>query len=102
MRAGSQQYQTQISGRSGLHQAAHGDIPDDAFRGCPPKVEDYKQIILTLKDLPIVNFTGISNTELKLRYGAPNIDLLTQYDQNYTLLVRTCSSGRSCSTTPDI
>ena len=54
-----------------------------------PKVEDYKQIILTLKDLPIVNFTGISNTELKLRYGAPNIDLLTQYDQNYTLLVRT-------------
>ena len=87
-RAGSQQYQTQISGRSGLHQAAHGDIPDDALEDVP-KVEDYKQIILTLKDLPIVNFTGISNTELKLRYGAPNIDLLTQYDQNYTLLVRT-------------
>lgn len=54
-----------------------------------PKVEDYKQIILTLKEQPVVNFTGISNTELKLRYGAPNIDLLTQYDQNYTLLVRT-------------
>lgn len=54
-----------------------------------PKVEDYRQIILSLKDLPIVNFTGISNTELKLRYGAPNIDLLTSYDQNYTLLART-------------
>lgn len=54
-----------------------------------PKVEDYRQIILTLKDLPIVNFTGLSNTELKLRYGAPNINLLTSYDQNYTLLVRT-------------
>ena len=54
-----------------------------------PKIEDYRQIIMTLKDLPVVNFTGISNTELKLRYGAPNIDLLTQYDQNYTLLVRT-------------
>ncbi len=54
-----------------------------------PKVDDYKQIIMTLKDLPIVNFTGISNTELKLRYGAPNIDLLSGYDQNYTLLVRT-------------
>lgn len=54
-----------------------------------PKADDYKQIILALNDLPIVNFTGISNTELKLRYGAPNIDLLTQYDQNYTLLVRT-------------
>ena len=54
-----------------------------------PKVEDYKQIIRTLSEQPIVNFTGISNTELKLRYGAPNIDLLSSYDQNYTLLVRT-------------
>ena len=54
-----------------------------------PKVGDYKQIILSLSELPIVNFTGISNTELKLRYGAPNIELLTSYDQNYTLLVRT-------------
>ena len=54
-----------------------------------PKVEDYKQIILSLSERPIVNFTGISNTELKLRYGAPNIDLLISYDQNYTLLVRT-------------
>lgn len=54
-----------------------------------PKADDYKQIIRTLNELPIVNFTGISNTELKLRYGAPNIDLLSEYDQNYTLLVRT-------------
>lgn len=54
-----------------------------------PKVEDYRQIILSLSEYPIVNFTGISNTDLKLRYGAPNIDLLTSYDQNYTLLVRT-------------
>ena len=54
-----------------------------------PKVEDYKQIIRTLSEQPIVNFTGISNTELKFRYGAPNIELLSTYDQNYTLLVRT-------------
>lgn len=54
-----------------------------------PRVEDYRQIILSLKDQPIVNFTGLSNTDLKLRYGAPNINLLTTYDQNYTLLART-------------
>lgn len=54
-----------------------------------PKAEDYKQIVRTLSERPIVNFTGINNTELKLRYGAPNIDLLIEYDQNYTLLVRT-------------
>lgn len=54
-----------------------------------PKVEDYRQIILSLNDQPIVNFTGLTNTELKLRYGAPNITQLTTYDQNYTLLART-------------
>lgn len=54
-----------------------------------PKVNDYRQIILSLSECPIVNFTGISNTDLKLRYGAPNIEFLTSYDQNYTLLVRT-------------
>lgn len=54
-----------------------------------PKIEDYRQIICSLSECPIVNSTGISNTDLKLRYGAPNIDLLTSYDQNYTLLVRT-------------
>lgn len=54
-----------------------------------PKVEDYRQIILSLKDQPIVNFTGLTNTDLKLRYGAPNITKLTAYDQNYTLLART-------------
>lgn len=54
-----------------------------------PRVEEYRQTILSLKDLPIVNFTGFTNTDLKLRYGAPNINLLTAYDQSYTLLVRT-------------
>lgn len=37
----------------------------------------------------IVNFTGITNTDLKLAYGAPNIALLTEFDQNYMELVRT-------------
>lgn len=44
-----------------------------------------------IKDLSqnkIVNFTGISNTQLKLDYGASNLDLLTEYDQNFTLLAR--------------
>ncbi|MDE7358359.1 MAG: hypothetical protein K2N39_02805, partial [Lachnospiraceae bacterium] len=54
-----------------------------------PRIEDYREIILSLNEQPIVNFTGLSNTELKLRYGAPNITLLTTYDQNYTLLART-------------
>ena len=50
-------------------------------------VAQYQETLLSLADSPIVNFTGISNTDLKLTYGAPNIDLLTRYDQNYTTLV---------------
>lgn len=43
--------------------------------------------LLGLKDEKIVNFTGISNTDLKLEYGTANITALTQYDQNYTAMV---------------
>ena len=36
----------------------------------------------------IVNLTGISNTDLKLTYGAPNLPILTEYDQNFTSLCK--------------
>lgn len=52
-------------------------------------VKECLETLHTLSEGPIVNFTGISNTDLKLQYGAPNIDLLTLYDQRYTVLVRT-------------
>ncbi len=51
-----------------------------------------KDALLTLQQLStqkIVNFTGITNTDLKLTYGTANINLLSEYDQNYTLMVRT-------------
>lgn len=54
-----------------------------------PAISEYHETLKSLADSPIVNFTGISNTDLKLMYGAPNIDLLSRYDQNYTTLVRT-------------
>lgn len=49
-------------------------------------IKEYHEILHSLTDSPIVNFTGITNTDLKLRYGAPNITLLTRYDQSYTTL----------------
>ena len=57
-------------------------LPED------PAVAEYHETLHTLSENPIVNFTGISNTDLKLQYGAPNIDLLSRYDQSYTTLVR--------------
>lgn len=53
------------------------------------KAAEYKETFHTLSESRIVNFTGISNTDLKLEYGALNIDQLTRYDQNYTVLART-------------
>ncbi len=47
------------------------------------------EIMEALSGCKIVNLTGYSNTDLKLEYGTANITVLTEYDQNYTLLVRT-------------
>lgn len=52
-----------------------------------PTINSYRDKILDLSDKKIVNLTGITNTELKLQYGAANINLLMEYDNNYTLLV---------------
>ena len=51
--------------------------------------EECKEIIKSLSTRKIVNFTGYTNTDLKLTYGTANITCLTEYDQNYTLLVST-------------
>lgn len=67
-------------------------IPDEIFRmnrdsddnDCRSAVKVFD----SLKDQKIVNLTGISNTDLKLAYGAPNLPILAQYDQNYTVLAR--------------
>ena len=52
------------------------------------EISDIQKHILALASGKIVNFTGLSNTDLKLQYGAPNINILMEYDQNYLELVR--------------
>lgn len=54
-----------------------------------PLVSECLDIIQSLSAQKIVNLTGYSNTELKLEYGTANITILSEYDQNYTLLVTT-------------
>lgn len=67
-------------------------IPFDSF---PMNIAADDEIVASchkdlesLRDEKIVNFTGLSNTDLKLEYGTANITVLSQYDQNYTLFVR--------------
>lgn len=59
------------------------------------EIQEIHRTIHRLCEGKIVNLTGISNTDLKLQYGAPNLPLLMQYDQNYTVLARTLQKWAS-------
>lgn len=52
-------------------------------------IKNCEQTVLNLSQKKILNLTGITNTELKLTYGAANLDELSSYDQNFTVLART-------------
>lgn len=53
------------------------------------RIVEYHSTLFALHDQKIVNLTGITNTNLKLEYGAANLNVLSAYDQNYTSLVLT-------------
>ena len=40
----------------------------------------------------MLNLAGITNTELKLTYGAANLDELSEYDDNFTQFVQAVST----------
>ncbi len=79
--------------RKSLDNLNYIKIPLEAFPthllNDDPEVLDCIGILETLSSEKIVNLTGRSNTDLKLEYGTANIEALTEYDQNYTVLVRT-------------
>lgn len=52
-------------------------------------VQDCLDILEKLSNEKIVNFTGYTNTDLKLEYGTANLTVLSEYDENYTLYART-------------
>lgn len=56
------------------------DNPDET-------INSYRDTILSQSEKKILNLSSFSNTELKLKYGASNINLLAEYDNNYTILV---------------
>lgn len=58
---------------------------DDTVREC---VADIRK----LAEESIVNFTGMTNTDLKLEYGPANLPFLQKCDMNYTQLVRTLNT----------
>lgn len=53
------------------------------------KLLSIHKTITDLSQKSILNLTGLSNTELKLRYGVANLTFLSECDANFTLLART-------------
>ena len=52
------------------------------------RIEELQNNLIALYSKKIVNLTGISNTDLKLTYGPANLPDLTEFDQNFTGLIR--------------
>lgn len=53
-----------------------------------PVLNNCIEDIMELYSKKIANFTGYTNTDLKLKYGTANINALIEYDKNYISLVR--------------
>ena len=62
------------------------DVPTDS-----EETRERQETIRSMADKQILNLTGMTNTELKLEYGAPNINILSSADANYTKLVQAIS-----------
>lgn len=54
------------------------------FEKIPQKLDTLtEKKLFALTDKPMLNLTGISNTDLKLQYGTANITILSEYDANF-------------------
>ncbi|MDE6219160.1 MAG: hypothetical protein K2G51_01780 [Lachnospiraceae bacterium] len=51
------------------------------------ELQSYLDDLNDLSSTKIVNLTGYTNTDLKLKYGTANINILSDYDFHYTNLV---------------
>lgn len=51
-------------------------------------ITNAEQILLSLSDKRMLNLTGKTATDLKLEYGAANLVLLDEYDENYISMVK--------------
>jgi hypothetical protein len=50
-------------------------------------INSYRDTIIKLSGKKAINLSDITNTDLKLTYGVANINLLSEYDYTYTILV---------------
>ena len=76
--------------RQDISNLAYIKLPLDALplgRYEDETLASYEQALRDLSTQPICNLNGITNTDLKLRYGVANLNTLSQCDTNYSTLV---------------
>lgn len=54
----------------------------------PDSLQESVNFLKNSTERKIVNLSFITNTDLKLRYGAANLETLTDYDLNFTALIK--------------
>ncbi len=57
-------------------------VDDDILTGC-------NEELIRLQSLRIFNLTGMTTTDIKMKFGPANLSSLDEYDSNYTELVKT-------------
>lgn len=83
-----------LSRRKDISNLDYIQIPLDTFpvgKFADDRLSDYEKSLENLSHQKILNLSGISNTDLKLEYGAANLPILSEYDANFTTLARLIS-----------
>ncbi len=87
----NQEYKANATRKADVSELLYITVPIEALPFTETKEEELISIQNNIRGLsaePILNMTGISNTELKLKYGVANITFLMQCDENFTLLIK--------------
>lgn len=61
---------------------------EESFLSAGIPVPESLSILKSLEGKPMVNFSGLSNTDLKLQYGTANITVLSSYDETFEIFSR--------------
>lgn len=72
-----------------------GKNPADFFSAVP-EVKEILPQLLSLSDKKCVNLCRYTNTDLKLKYGIANFNLLSEYDENYLRLITLLHAYGNC------
>ncbi len=70
-------------------------IPYDTFpinKYSDTELNAIEQELLSLKEKRILNMTGLTNTDIKLKYGPANLTTIGEYDDNFVLMAKLINS----------